>query len=721
MGNKIFFVVVFLLLCIIFIMIRKFIPDSKKNIESTKKFLCQLSVFFLCTYFFPLLFLGLLNFSISTEPEEEKSSTGFTIENYNVELTVKENNTAHVNENIMVNFYEEGYHGIYRYIPRWLKYTSNTGKSLIRKTITSYLKAEEEYYYDSFDDNNYYIRIGDRYKTLPVGDHNYRLSYDYDMGTDPYKGYDEFIFHAYGDFWYTEIKNPSITINMPKNIKEENIKFFKDKKRKKDITKYMDYTLKDNVVVAKYNKEKCELDNDDCSLNNSLTVDILLEEGYFKDANYLYDDSSLKTIGVVFIIFLIVVILWLIFGKEHGKYIKTVEYYPPYNIDPAQAGYLLNETNSKKLTVALMIGLVSKGYIEIHEIDGKQYIVNKCSLSGKINLRTVKKLKLKKLKEADENLSGHYQNMMNNIFKGENEALVGLDYELVVLHLKEEGYISVTEEEVYAHHGILDKEIKYNDISKLKPLTPTEEIVYKNLFSGTEINAIEDDITFYKTFDQVFDELSIDFEEHIFEEKSNKIQTLSFILFFISFGLCINIYFSVKNLNPVYNWLFYGVYVALGIMFYLTITMRKRTLFGEELIEKVKGFKDYLEKVEKDKIETLVEQHPNYFMEIMPYTYIFGLSKKWIKKFEKLTDKMNFEEFDFKNIENFYDSVDSISSINDSFSFPGTGDSFFSDSSSSGSGRSSSSGSGRSSGGGFSGSLRSNSRSSSRGGGGGAW
>ena len=71
------------------------------------------------------------------------------------------------------------------------------------------------------------------------------------MGADPYKGFDEFIFHAFGDYWGTEIKNASLEIRMPSttNISGK-IHFFNDKYRKKDITNKVNYYVVGNTIYA---------------------------------------------------------------------------------------------------------------------------------------------------------------------------------------------------------------------------------------------------------------------------------------------------------------------------------------------------------------------------------------------------------------------------------------------------------------------------------------
>ena len=50
---------------------------------------------------------------------------------------------------------------------------------------------------------------------------------------------------------------------------------------------------------------------------------------------------------------------------------------------------------------------------------------------------------------------------------------------------------------------------------------------------------------------------------------------------------------------------------------------------------KVLGFRNYLNTAEKNQLEKLVEDDPNYFYNILPYTYVLNISKKWIDTFGK--------------------------------------------------------------------------------------
>lgn len=64
--------------------------------------------------------------------------------------------------------------------------------------------------------------------------------------------------------------------------------------------------------------------------------------------------------------------------------------------------------------------------------------------------------------------------------------------------------------------------------------------------------------------------------------------------------------------------------------------MNNRTPKGGEILGKILGFKYFLKTAEKEKLEALVNENPSYFYDILPYTYVLGVSKKWIKKFEDI-------------------------------------------------------------------------------------
>lgn len=104
-----------------------------------------------------------------------------------------------------------------------------------------------------------------------------------------------------------------------------------------------------------------------------------------------------------------------------------------------------------------------------------------------------------------------------------------------------------------------------------------------------------------------------------------------------------------------------GLVCILG-MFILLKMLPRRTKYGTEILGKIKGFKRFLETVEKDKLESLVEKNPTYFYDILPYTYVLGISDKWMKKFEFITIQAptwydSTDNFNFISFSSFINST----------------------------------------------------------------
>ena len=208
---------------------------------------------------------------------------GFTISSYKVYLKVNENNSIDVVEHIGINFFEDNHHGIFRFIPEWLEYTDKNNNIKSRKAEIIDLKAEGENYTIDTVKGKERIKIGNANITLPIGLHYYTISYTYDMGGDPYEGFDEFIFHAFGDYWGTTINDASIVIAFPKHVAiDGNLHFFADKYREKDITNQVDYHIEDNVLYANLSKEY--------PLSKSLTV---FSNSFIASSNTMLSFTSL--------------------------------------------------------------------------------------------------------------------------------------------------------------------------------------------------------------------------------------------------------------------------------------------------------------------------------------------------------------------------------------------------------------------------------------------
>lgn len=76
--------------------------------------------------------------------------------------------------------------------------------------------------------------------------------------------------------------------------------------------------------------------------------------------------------------------------------------------------------------------------------------------------------------------------------------------------------------------------------------------------------------------------------------------------------------------------------ISITVLILFAKIMPKRTPYGNEILGKLRGFKRFLETAEKPQLEELVNENPEYFYNILPYTYALGVSDVWIRQFETI-------------------------------------------------------------------------------------
>ena len=665
-------------------------------------------IYISCAIIVPIIIIIITE---SKNSNNKGGADGFTISAYNVVLDVKEDNTIEVTENITVDFNSQYKHGIYKFTPEWLEYTAKNGKTIKRKSIITNYRAEGEEYTVDTVKKKQRIKIGSASEYVGKGEKTYIIKYTYDMGKDPYKGFDELIFHTYGDYWQTEIKNASIQVNMPKYISSNSVNFYMDKYRKTNANEFVDFYINGTSIYAKFNQEKylnyqnkeyCskEMNVDDygrCKmpsylekdLRTSLTIDIELPEGYFVGGSWNYGWGSFIISIIIFIITICNIFIWNKFGKDFPKKSETVEFYPPENYSSAEIGYIYGKQPNKKLTISLIVQLASKGYIKIDEIKEKKKEILITNLLTKpyrqlsINDILPKRIiKIKKLKQEDSKILNKKELvMMKYLFKHgvEKELTTNINQFLKVRDsLVQKGFIQIIYDTEDSVEEVLEKRkeeyelarkayetelFNYNDkVVNMPALTNLESLVYRRLFESGNSVILSKHTSFYRAFDNVEDELNNKLKDLIDDHIATKKMTKSFILTIIVLFLNIISFFFVEDMSPTWNIIYYSSFACIIINVYLTIIMKRKTEYGVSIIAKVQGFKNFLETVEKDKLESLVLENPHYFYDILPYTYVLNISKKWIEKFENIPmPKINMGTYDFNSFNSFNNLYKDIS------------------------------------------------------------
>lgn len=606
-------------------------------------------------------------------------STGYNITAYDVDIYVTEGNVLKVTEKIDTNF-KSAKHGIIRNIPLTGTVRRSDGSKGSFRAKISNIKVSDNYTKTTSFTNGQKLvelKIGDADTTLR-GNKSYTISYDYALGDDRVSDYDELYYNIIGTQWDTTISNVTFSIHMPKDFDTSKIGFTHGTQGSSQ-TDGITYEVDGNTITGEYNS--------DLSSYNGLTVRIELPEGYFviKDYQKYIDYAVIALfIGLVVITF----VLWLKNGKDRPV-VETVEFYPPEDLNSAELAQVYKGEVRGQDVTSLLIYLANKGYLKIKEEDKKGLI------------STYKAITFVKLKEYDgENYSE--KTFFDGIFKYGDEVPIS----------KLEDRFYVTQGKIVNHinskkniEKVIDKKSR-----KSKTITTVFEFLVLIVTCLTLGMATGDISNSLFSLPFVICSLAmIKAGVGFFKKKEAGGIVVGAMLIFMSFCF----FFSSQTMVLVESdgfssadWLVLGIGVVSIILLIIFETiMPARTEYGTKMLGKIRGFKRFLETARKEELERLVEENPSYFYDILPYTYVLGVSSKWIKKFET----MNLRSPDWYDSANAFTVSDFGRSINNAFNT--TNSAMSSSPSSSGS---SSGGGGGSSGGGFSG-------GGSGGGGGSSW
>ena len=549
-----------------------------------------------------------LNYEIVNTPSQNSlySTYDYVIDNYDVKLIVNENNTFDVTETITA-YFNVPKHGIFRTIPLSNKIVRLDGSTSTNRTQVTDLSISEEYT-TSRENGNYKIQIGSASRTL-TGKQTYTIKYTYNLGKDPASDYDELYYNIIGSEWDTVIGNVTFDIVMPKEFDTTKIGFSSGSVGSTDNSN-VKYTVNGNEIHGSYSGI--------LGVGEALTVRCELPEGYFVGAGLNVSPTLYLMFIIPVVSLLISLVLWFIFGRDN-QVVETVEFYPPEGFNSLEVGFLYKGKADNKDVTSLLIYLANKGYIKISECEEK-------SLFTKTN-----NFKITKLKEYDGN-NANERLFLSGLFKKTVK-----ENEVTSSDLYDSFYITT--------HKILSNiNNKENKNKIFEKSTVIKSIIIILLMLISIITTIAVPTIEYAGFASLGITLLICafyipfYAVGIFAKTPLlvRIVWLGFTIFHSS------VFFSALPLadaittEPLYFFaLIVGILCLIGMIICFKL-MPKRTVYGNRLLGKLRGFKNFLETAEKDKLEAMVLEHPTYFYDILPFTYVLGVSDKWIKKFESI-------------------------------------------------------------------------------------
>ncbi len=579
-----------------------------------------------------------LNNTTSLTPSKnyQYSFYDYVIDKYDINIIVNENNTFDITETITA-YFNVSKHGIFRTIPLKNTITRLDGTTSTNRTQVTNVSVDNEYT-TSRENGNYKLKIGSASRTL-TGEQKYVIKYTYNLGKDLGKDYDELYYNIIGNEWDTVIGNVTFSITMPKEFDSSKLGFSSGTTGSTDNSK-VKYNVSGNKITGSYNGI--------LGAGEALTVRCELPEGYFVGTRLTF--NLMNYIFYLFpILFLVIaLLLWYKYGRD-DQVVETVEFYPPQGFNSLEVGFLYKGKAENQDVTSLLIYLANQGYIKIAETEEK-------SLFSKS-----KGFKITKLKEYDGN-NVNEQIFLNGLFTKKPSISIGSLFSKNVEQEPTDNTNEVTSTDLYNNFYITMNRILSNINNK-----ENKNKIFEKSASSKTIFIILMIIATYCliTIPPIF----------AYGESSSLLFALLFpgigftVLFKLVFGETQTIYVNgratyssigTKIFGLVWGlgfggipWAFmvlpalkqdsvYLVGYGLGLVCVLGMViclkyLPKRTPYGNEILGKLKGFRNFLETAEKDKLETMVIQDPTYFYNILPYTYVLGVSDKWIKKFESIS------------------------------------------------------------------------------------
>ncbi len=607
---------------------------------------------------------------------EEYKNYDYVIDKYNIEINVNENNTLNITENILAVFTVPK-HGIIRNIPLENNVKRTDGTTTTNRTQVSNVTVNDNFN-ETKEDDMYVLKIGNANQTI-TGNKEYVIKYTYNLGPDPLKNLDEFYFNIIGDSWDTAIGNVTFKITMPKTFDASKLGFSSGYYGSTN-NEYIEYKVQGNIITGKYKGI--------LRPNQALTIRLELNEGYFVNAHLNISPFTFLMYLIPAICLALVIFLWHKHGKDE-MIIETVEFYPPDDLNSLEIACLYKGHVNADDVVSLLIYLAAKGYLKIEEnnidLDSKKIKLSDEKMQNAQN--KIKELETQIALEKKENPNSAKLKILRNSLE---------IYKNIDKPISEE----LTNEEKNLLKDKINDINDINNITfiKLKDYDGQniyEEIFFNGIFENgcktRKLKALKS--SFYRKIGKIISMVQKKYQNKAFEK--NKPQNTIIIILAIIASVI-----SILFIPIYYNMGFYGLFAVSVILAFLTpffivgfikhiplvfkifwfaiigyatytimslllknsgilsepvyvggllagiaciiimivclLNMPKRSNYGNQMKGRIKGFRNFLETVEKDKLEQMVEKNPTYFYDILPFTYVLGISDIWINKFETI-------------------------------------------------------------------------------------
>ena len=575
------------------------------------------------------IFLGLMgNYNNSFARSRKKKidistiDTGYTIKKLKIDAKVTETNDIQITEEMDV-FFNYDKHGIYRVIPEKNTIIADGDKKQIDARVSNITVNEK--FTSTSQDGYKILKIGDKDKTI-VGDKKYIIKYTYSIEKYNTKdGIDEFYFNIVGDKINTTIGSVEYNIEFPKKYNKENIYLYSGRDEYKingeeTLNKEKGIgtdILSDTVIAGRIDKLILPF--------RAVTLRIKLGKDYFILRNNYTDILAKIGTAVAVMTFIYTLIILYKYGRDK-KLSDIITFKLPKELDVSNTYYLKYKTTTdyRKIVPALIIEFANEGYIEIGDGADRQE-------KGIFAKKPKDRFDIVKIKDYNGN---QYRKKIFDALFSKGDVLTEKNIKKVGQNI----VTAVTEGEEVMQNSKFDKEVYdqsgLKHVWKIIGMTIIPLII---LFLGAVSFVGSIGLTF-KIISTIAILISV-FLSLMCLTKTSRTTTIIGVVIQLIIIIIMLVYAGIeaKFISGLGTGIYYIVSaILLSLQVLISFWMEKKTQKGMMYEAQVNGFVKYIKTAREEELKEMVMEHPTMFFDILPYTYIFGISKLWINKFSNI-------------------------------------------------------------------------------------
>ena len=529
---------------------------------------------------FLLATIGLMGMISPVHAEDD-----VVIKNFKIDMVVDENGKITVEQTMDYQFNISTSHGAVIFLPEnySMQWTID-GETYDRDYYfpVRNIGAGQDPIAETVRENGYVtIYIGDEDVYVPMGLKVYTLTYTIQMRDLDLEGYQAFYMNLVGQYWEDRIENVEFSITLPKPWPS-------------DITFYggiagnntpldLQYTIVGNTLSGTYDQG--------ISYGQALTVFSELPNDFFTFIPAT--DYSIPALMFAIAMSVLVLLAFFKFGKD-DRPVETVEFNAIPGLSSAQVGFIFDGFVDSRDVLSLIIEWASKGYLTITE-------------TGKSGFT------LAKLMDIPQSEIRAERTLFNALFMGRTEVTNKQLENTFYMHLQH------AQADIQRHfQGNKSRNIYRKTSTTIKFILGVVSVIpiYLVLAALVYVDTYMVDMALGLPIILLVCGIAFNILFSILRQKWISLRLVSRIG--AGLGLAIFALIVISVLLGIFIWIqapLWILVVLLGLLTFnalLISVMDKRTPLGTEYLGRIIGLKRFIEVAEKDKLEMLVRDDPEY-------------------------------------------------------------------------------------------------------------